>query len=331
MTSISSKKARMSKLRVKATFIVFSASEGLIHLEILYAGQTVKENKELKKKLELQQEKIDALEKGNKRKNIIIFGIEEAEKYYINLEQIVLNLFNQRMELNISLSDLDFIKRLGDKTGRVRPIIVGLISWRKKLEILSNKKKLRNTKLYIEEDYSITVLETRRGLRQKMKELREDGQLISIRSQSALYGTTKNRQLKVWAECDDVQDYVTVYDGYTTRDPVILKFCGGGEAVPEAVSSGHELLVEFTTSPYGTFLHPTPIQSLHGFQLEVEVKFVNKESPTYVRNKRNCEFWLRGTNRGILESPLHSLTPNTTCLYHLQRAPITVSKGPVIS
>lgn len=98
------------------------------------------------------------------------------------------------------------------------------------------------------------------------------GQLISIRSQSELYGTASTRELKVWNACDDVQDYVTVYDGYTTRDPVILKFCGGGEAVPEAISSGHELLVEFSTSPYGTFLHPPPMQSLHGFQLEVEVR-----------------------------------------------------------
>lgn len=99
------------------------------------------------------------------------------------------------------------------------------------------------------------------------------GQLVSIRSQSALYGTASTKQLKVWNDCDDVQDYVVVYDGYTTRDPIILKFCGGGEAVPETVSSGHELLVEFSTSPYGTFLHPTPVGSLHGFQLEVEVSF----------------------------------------------------------
>jgi len=78
--------------------------------------------------------------------------------------------------------------------------------------------------------------------------------------------------LQVWSECDDVQDYVTVYDGYTTRDPVLLKFCGGGEPVPEAVSSGPELLVEFTSSPYGTFVYPAPLQSLHGFQLEVQVR-----------------------------------------------------------
>jgi hypothetical protein len=48
------------------------------------------------------------------------------------------------------------------------------------------------------------------------------------------------------------------------------------------------------------------------------VKFVDQQSPTYARNKRACEFWVRGTGRGVLESPLHSLAPNTTCLYHLQ-------------
>ncbi|KAK9667556.1 CUB domain [Popillia japonica] len=97
------------------------------------------------------------------------------------------------------------------------------------------------------------------------------GVFFSLKSLTVFH-VASTRELKVWNACDDVQDYVTVYDGYTTRDPVILKFCGGGEAVPEAISSGHELLVEFSTSPYGTFLHPAPMQSLHGFQLEVEVR-----------------------------------------------------------
>uniref|UniRef100_A0A1A9UVW0 CUB domain-containing protein n=1 Tax=Glossina austeni TaxID=7395 RepID=A0A1A9UVW0_GLOAU len=114
-------------------------------------------------------------------------------------------------------------------------------------------------------------------------------------------------------------DYVTVYDGYTTRDPIILKFCGGGQAVPAAVSSGPELLVEFTTSPYGTFTgSSSQVLPLYGFQLEVEVIFVDIQSPTYTKNKKPCEFWIRGAGRGILENPKHSLAPNTTCLYHLQ-------------
>jgi hypothetical protein len=104
-----------------------------------------------------------------------------------------------------------------------------------------------------------------------------NGQLVSIRSQKALYAAQQERgnngrELKFWQQCDEVQDYVTVYDGYTTRDPVVLRFCGGGVSVPEAISSGPELLVEFTTSPFGTFLQPATSQSLHGFQLEVEVR-----------------------------------------------------------
>lgn len=67
------------------------------------------------------------------------------------------------------------------------------------------------------------------------------------------------------------KDYITIYDGYTTRDPVVLKFCGGGgNGLPRATSSGPELLIEFVTSPFGTF-KSSPLQSrtLNGFQLEV--------------------------------------------------------------
>lgn len=145
------------------------------------------------------------------------------------------------------------------------------------------------------------------------------GQLVAVRARPATQAEAPPRELRLWQDCDVVQDYVTVYDGYTTREPVILKFCGGGEPVPEAISSGPEILVEFTTSPYGTFLHPTPPHSLHGFQLEVQVTFVDAESPTYAKNKR-CEFWLRGTGGGILASPRHSLPRNSTCLYHLRGA-----------
>lgn len=96
--------------------------------------------------------------------------------------------------------------------------------------------------------------------------------MISIRSTTTHYAPDKPR-LRTWSECDDVQDYVTIYDGYTTRDPALLRFCGGGEPVPDTTSSGHEILVEFTTSPFGTFLQPSG--GLKGFQLDVEVRKLN--------------------------------------------------------
>ncbi|KAG5680520.1 hypothetical protein PVAND_010026 [Polypedilum vanderplanki] len=133
-------------------------------------------------------------------------------------------------------------------------------------------------------------------------------------------------RLQTWHECDFVQDYVTIYDGYTTRDPIVLKFCGGGQVIPETTSSGPELLVEFTTSPYGTFNNlqqDSNLLAFNGFQLEVEVTFVDIQSPTYTKSKRSCEFWIRGTGYGVLENPKHSVAPNTTCLYHLQGTEIT--------
>ncbi|XP_046402896.1 uncharacterized protein LOC124168676 [Ischnura elegans] len=112
-----------------------------------------------------------------------------------------------------------------------------------------------------------------------------------------------------WPECDDLHDYVTVYDGYTTRDPVLLRFCGGASSLPSpllpvpstptAVSSGPELLVEFTSAPFGT-LQPSPplglASAIRGFQLQVKVQFVDQDSYLYARNKR-CEFWIRPPRR----------------------------------
>lgn len=51
---------------------------------------------------------------------------------------------------------------------------------------------------------------------------------------------------------------------------------------------------------------------------QIVVEFVDTHSFLYAKNKQMCEFWIRGTGHGELESPRHSLPPNTTCLYHLQ-------------
>lgn len=72
-----------------------------------------------------------------------------------------------------------------------------------------------------------------------------------------------------------------------------------------------------------TFVHPA-LNTASSFPpflaraFQVEVKFVDIKTTSYVENKKLCEFWIRGTGRGILENPQHSVPPNTTCLYHFQ-------------
>lgn len=113
------------------------------------------------------------------------------------------------------------------------------------------------------------------------------------------------------------QDYVTIFDGYTTRDPVILKFCGGGESIPATVSSGPELLVEFTTSPFGTFLtSPSSIHNLNGFQLEVSelellsstvllsIALYSPSAPHLLDTAQNKRTSTKYTDRDIVFMPL---------------------------
>lgn len=45
-------------------------------------------------------------------------------------------------------------------------------------------------------------------------------------------------------------EYVIVFDGYSIRDPVLIKFCGNG-ILQEVTSSGHEMLVQFYSGDNG--------------------------------------------------------------------------------
>lgn len=75
----------------------------------------------------------------------------------------------------------------------------------------------------------------------------------------------------MWDQCNVVQDYLTVYDGAATTDPVLVRLCGG-DVVPDIVSSGPNMLLEFHTSPFDNPFHPVPLSYLPGFELEVQVR-----------------------------------------------------------
>lgn len=54
-----------------------------------------------------------------------------------------------------------------------------------------------------------------------------------------------------------------------------------------------------------------------------QVLFVDNKSPSYAQNTSQCEFFIKPFNHsnwGLLDSPRHSLPPNTSCKYHFQGA-----------
>ncbi|OAD54790.1 CUB domain-containing protein 2 [Eufriesea mexicana] len=130
------------------------------------------------------------------------------------------------------------------------------------------------------------------------------------------------RILRVWDKCNMVQDYLTVYDGDSTSDKVLVRLCGG-DAVPDIVSSRNTMLLEFHTSPCDNPFHPVPLSFLPGFELEVQVLFMDEKSRSFVKENDNCDFYISSdeSSSGVLENPKHSLPPNTTCRYHFQGKP----------
>ncbi|XP_050298566.1 uncharacterized protein LOC126737632 isoform X2 [Anthonomus grandis grandis] len=154
--------------------------------------------------------------------------------------------------------------------------------------------------------------------------------LIVLRPSNYHYRETKqgakfentDKMLRIWDQCSTIQDYIEIYDGWGATSTSLAHLCSG-ENIPEIISSGPELLLKFYTSPYGNPFHPLPLSKLPGFELEVEVLFVNKDSPTYVEQNKKCDFLITSFDSitGILQSPLHSLPSNTTCHYHLRGHP----------
>lgn len=143
---------------------------------------------------------------------------------------------------------------------------------------------------------------------------------------------TGPKALRAWRECTGERDHLIFYDGPTTNDPVLVKYCGG-DWLPRVVSHGPWMLVAFHSSPFSVPLHaPATAQSaLRGFELDVDVIFADSDSLDYSRDSRKCEFDVNATNpddvwdergrKGRLLSPRHTLPPNSTCIYRFHGQP----------
>lgn len=142
---------------------------------------------------------------------------------------------------------------------------------------------------------------------------------------------TNTKALRAWRECTGERDHLIFYDGPSTNDPVLVKYCGG-DWLPRVVSHGPWMLVAFHSSPFSIPLHSNTAHSpLRGFELDVDVIFADSDSLDYSRESRRCEFDVNATNaddlweergrRGRLLSPRHTLPPNTTCTYKFHGQP----------
>ncbi|XP_042893108.1 uncharacterized protein LOC122267168 [Penaeus japonicus] len=170
----------------------------------------------------------------------------------------------------------------------------------------------RNTTCY----YHLSQTRLMEGKRAVIALSQDDGRLVHVKSAVQSHDTTE-RHLKLYEECYYVGDYVRVYDGPSTTSPVLITFCRGAN-VPEIVSSGPYMLIEFTTSPYDCPHHEMPWTHVAGFELKAETRFTGE---TNLGEDCHMEIRSSANRTGWLEGLAHSVPPNTTCVWQFLGEP----------
>ena len=120
-------------------------------------------------------ERLRDLEDRSRRDNLRIDGIAEVEnETWEQTEEILQNLFKEKLQLeNISV---ERAHRVGNKgKNNKRTIVLKLASFKDKLKIISEARKLKGTNISINEDYSKETLEIRKEKWKEVKELRKNG------------------------------------------------------------------------------------------------------------------------------------------------------------
>lgn len=134
--------------------------------------------------MEKQEKKVDTLDKNAKKRNLVIYGIPEKEgELYTDIFNIVMDLMNQRMGINLKPQELDDFFRIGKRgnTQKVRPILLKMVSYWKKREILSQTVKLKGTKIFIANDLTTEEAEEMKQLRIEKRELQSKGHQVTIK------------------------------------------------------------------------------------------------------------------------------------------------------
>lgn len=140
------------------------------------------ENKEIKREYELiktdigvLKEKIEFMEKGKRRMNVIVTGMDMEAYRTEELQPIMEDFIEKKLEVKTSI---ETATKIGGKT-----CLLSFKHFEDKVKVLKNKsklKKIKSEKIYINEDYTLQEREIQKQLRLTAKEEREKGKTVKI-------------------------------------------------------------------------------------------------------------------------------------------------------
>ncbi|KAK9739116.1 hypothetical protein QE152_g9249 [Popillia japonica] len=112
-----------------------------------YVQEIKQENEMMKKEIKELKLRIEQLEKGKKKNNIIMTGYETEEQREPARKNELQEFMKQKLNVNAIIKS---VKKIGKEKH-----IIEMDSWKGKMDVLRNKNKLRHFKnkiIYINED-----------------------------------------------------------------------------------------------------------------------------------------------------------------------------------
>ena len=137
-----------------------------------------RKNSELTDRVSDLEGKVDDLEGRSKRSNLIFYGMpRDRNETNVDCEDNVRKLITDKLELKKSI-DFDRVHRISSKPDS--PIIACCSSYKDKVLILKAKRKLKDSNVFIGEDFSGRVREIRKKLSPHLKSAKRDGKRASM-------------------------------------------------------------------------------------------------------------------------------------------------------
>lgn len=134
----------------------------------------------IKGELEFCKTKIQQLENKERRKNIIVRGIEEKE--YERRDETEGKVQEMCKKLGLTGMKMNSVRRVGEKReGRSRPILIEMNDISEKYRIQKERYKLKGTKVYLDEDLNREERLRAGKLWKISKEKRNEGMRTKIR------------------------------------------------------------------------------------------------------------------------------------------------------
>uniref|UniRef100_A0A8D9FI16 Uncharacterized protein n=2 Tax=Cacopsylla melanoneura TaxID=428564 RepID=A0A8D9FI16_9HEMI len=160
-----------------------------------------------KKKLAVHDGKLKGIEIEKRKKNVIIYGIKEEPNETRNETKLKIDqILNTKMKLKIKIEEIDDFFRMGKKDRPNRPIMLKLVTYWRKNEILKNGKELKGTGIHMAEDLSKEEEEEKRKLVPIMKEFRNKNCHAIIRRATLIVNG------KIWNKNTDSSEEIMMSD-----------------------------------------------------------------------------------------------------------------------